>query len=121
MRTLLFGLVLSGLIAAPALACGPAVKGGSSGPPIAAALDNLLPKADLPAADLEKVRGLRAEIATLVASNNLREARDAEENAMAILGYRKAPLRCGAGTFLWAKRGPTTLPPQTSPVASFSR
>jgi hypothetical protein len=105
MRKLLFALVLSGLIAAPALACGPAVKGGSSGPPIAAALDDLLPKAELPAADLEKVRGLRAEIATLVASNNMREARHAEEQAMAILGYREALTRCGPGSFLWSKRG----------------
>ena len=105
MRTLVFGLVLSALIAAPALACGLGVKGGSSGPPIAAALDERLPKAELPAADLEKVRGLRAEIATLIASNDLREARHAEEQAMAILGYRKALTRCGPGSFLWAKRG----------------
>jgi hypothetical protein len=104
MRPLLLALVLSGLIVAPALACGPAVKNGAPIPPIASALDDLLPKAELSAADLEKVRALRAEIATLVASNNMREARHVEEQAMAILGYRKALTRCGPGSFLWARR-----------------
>ena len=98
MRAFLLGLILSGLVAAPALACGSAI------PPIAAALDELLPKAELPTADLEKVRALRAEIATLVAAKKMDQARGAEQEAMAILGYRKALLRCGPGTFLWAKR-----------------
>ena len=73
-------------------------------PAIASALDDLLPKAELPAADLEKVRALRAEIARLVAAKKMTEAREVEKDAMAMLGYRKALLRCGPGTFLWAKR-----------------
>jgi hypothetical protein len=97
MRAFLFGLVLSGLVAAPALACGPGI------PPIAAALDDLLPKAELTAADLDKARALRAEITMLLAAKKMDQARRAEEEAMAILGYRKMLLNCGPGTFLWAK------------------
>ena len=100
MRALLFGLVLiglaTGLASAPVLACGP-------GPKIAAQIDALLPKAQLAAADIDKVRALRAEIAELVAAGNLALARQTEEQAMRMLGYRKALLRCGPGSFTWAK------------------
>jgi hypothetical protein len=105
MRAILFGLALSALMAAPALACGPATKGGAPIPPIASALDEELPNAQLADADLAKLRELRAKIAALVTAKKIDQARDVEEKAMAILGYRKALLRCGPGTFLWMKIG----------------
>ena len=76
MRALLFGLALIGLAiglaSAPAMACGP-------GPNIAAQIDVLLPKAQLAAADIDKVRALRAEIAEFVAAGNLALARVAPQ------------------------------------------
>ena len=105
MRALLFGLALSGLMAAPVLACGTATKGAAAtaAPTVAAELDELLPKAELSEADLAKVKDLRARIETLVKANKLREARVAEEEAMAVLGYRKALMRCGPGSYSWMK------------------
>jgi hypothetical protein len=106
MRAFLFGLVVSGLIAAPALACGPAVKGGAApAPAIVAELDDHLANAKVPEADLAKVRDLRARIATLVAEKKIDQASDAQEEAMRILGYRKAFLRCGPGSYAWMKVG----------------
>jgi hypothetical protein len=102
MRTLVFGLALSALIAAPALACGTA-KSGLSGPPIAGLLDERLAQAQLAQADLAKVRDLRATIATLVAADKIDQARAAEQEAMGILGYRKVASRCGG--FAWYKVG----------------
>jgi hypothetical protein len=103
MRAFLFGLALSTLMAAPALACGPAVKGAAPIPPIAADLDARLAKAQLPDADAAKVRELRTKIETLVAEKRIVEARHAEDEAMGILGYRKALSRCGPGSFTWFK------------------
>src|SRR5262249_15010238 len=103
MRAFLFGLVLSGLIAAPALACGPAVKGAT--PPIVAELDDHLAKAQVPDADLAKVKDLRARIETLMAEKKIAEARGAQEEVMGILGYRKALMRCGPGSYAWRKVG----------------
>ena len=100
MRTLVFGLALSVLITAPALACGTA-KSGYSGPPIAALLDEDLAKAQLAEADRAKVHDLRATIATLVAANKIDQARAAEEEAMRILGYKRVVSRCH--TFSWYK------------------
>jgi hypothetical protein len=100
MRALLFGLALIGLsiglAPAPVLACG-------SGSNIAAQIDVLLPKTQLAAADIEKVRAMRAEIAASVAAGNVALALKTEEQAMRMLGYRKALLRCGRGSFTWAK------------------
>jgi hypothetical protein len=70
-------------------------------PPIAAGIDELLPKAELPEAEIEKVKALQAQIAKLMAVGKEQLAREAEEQAMRILGYRKVYLRCGPGTFLW--------------------
>ena len=106
MRAFFLGLALSGLIAAPALACGTATKGAAgaaAAPTVAVELDELLPKAQLSEEDLAKVKDLRAKIATLVKAKQIREARVAEEEAMAILGYRKALLRCGPGSYSWIK------------------
>jgi hypothetical protein len=42
-------------------------------------------------------------IQQLVAAGKDAAARDAEEKAMSILGYKKIWLRCGPGTFAWMK------------------
>jgi hypothetical protein len=108
MRTLVLVVALSALIAAPALACGPKGHGSPSHgnpniPAVAEALDALLPEVTLAQADLDKVTVLRTQIKQLVASGKETAARKAEEEAMRILGYRKAWLRCGPGTFTWMK------------------
>jgi hypothetical protein len=107
MRALVVGLVLSGLLAAPALACGSAVKGSAHIPPVAVAveLDELLPKAQLSEADLAKIKDLRAQITTLAAARKIVQARAVEEDAMRMLGYRKGLMRCGPGTYVWMKLG----------------
>jgi hypothetical protein len=103
MRSLPAGIALAALVTAPALACGPQAKGAALIPPVAAALDKLLPKADLPEADLEKVKALRVQIKDAMTAGNEKAARAAEEQAMKILGYTKSWLRCGPGTFSWMK------------------
>lgn len=108
MRALALGIALSAQLTAAALACGPP---GSARAPIsqlAAAIDDLLPRASLAATDREKVVTLRKQIGQLAAAGDEAAARKVEEQAMRILGYRKAWLRCGPGTFLWAKLDPRT-------------
>jgi len=102
MRALVLGVVLTALAAAPAMACGPVAKdGGFQGPPLAAAIDNLLPEAKLAPADMEKVRALRAQIKDAVAAGQERAAREAEAQAMRVLGYERAFTRCRS--FSWRK------------------
>lgn len=103
MRALVLGITLFALIATPAAACGPASKDGSHIPPLAAGIDGLLAEAKLPAAEFKKVAALRTEIGKLAAAGNEQAAREAEEQAMNILGYGKVWLRCGSGTFVWMK------------------
>jgi hypothetical protein len=106
MRKLLLGIALSALLAAPALACGAGSdmrSGGPHIPPLAAAIDDLLPQADLSATDLDKVKVLRAKIKEAAAAGKEEAAREAEAQAMAIMGYKKAWLACGPGTFIWMK------------------
>ena len=105
MRSLLLGIVLCGLVAAPALACGPAAKGQSAAPRIVAELDEHLANAKPSDEDLAKIKDLRAKIETLAAAKNLVQARNTQEEAMRILGYRKALLRCGPGSYSWIKVG----------------
>jgi hypothetical protein len=104
MREFLSSLVLMALIATPALAC--ETKGGAHIPPLAVALDALLPQTTLADAELVKVKSLRSQITKLAAVGKQKDARAAEEQAMAMLGYRKAWLKCGPGTFAWMKRQP---------------
>lgn len=104
MRACLSAIVLSVLIATPSLACAP--KGGAHIPPLVVALDDLLPQAMLADADLLKVKDLRLQIIKLAAAGKQKEARVVEEQAMGMLGYRKAWLKCGPGTFAWMKRQP---------------
>ena len=80
-------------------ACGP-----SRIPSLAAALDQLMPTAQLAAADLEVVRALRIAIADLAAAGKYVPARAVEEQAMRMLGYGKLWLRCGDGSFTWTRQ-----------------
>jgi hypothetical protein len=98
MRTLMLAAVSVILTQAPALACTPI-------PPLAIPLDRVLERATLPAAELARVVELRREIAGLADAGKLEQAREIEEQAMRILGYRKAWLKCGEGTFTWIKLG----------------
>ena len=104
MHKLLLGIALSMLIAAPALACSSSPDNrGPQIPPLAAAIDGLLPEAGLSGPDLEKVKALRAEMSAAAAAGKEEAAREVEERAMQILGYKKMWLACGRGTFLWMK------------------
>jgi hypothetical protein len=108
MRVVIIAMLLSATLAAPADAC--AIKGTYPAlPPLAKTLDAVLAKAELAPADLERVKQLRAEIEQLAAAGNEREARKREEEAMRILGYTKAYLRCGPGSFAWRKRSTPTM------------
>jgi hypothetical protein len=80
-------------------ACGP-----TGIPRLAAALDELMPTAQLAAADLEAVRALRIAIADLAAAGKYMPARAVEEQAMSMLGYSKLWSRCGDGSFAWTKQ-----------------
>jgi hypothetical protein len=106
MRRLILGFALYAFAAAPAIACGPTGTDGI--PPPAAAIDRLLPDAELAKADRERVVVLREQIRKLMAAGKERAARDREEQAMQILGYKKAWLRCGPGTFRWMKVSTTS-------------
>jgi hypothetical protein len=53
---------------------------------------------------------LREQIRKLTAAGQERAARQREEQAMQILGYKKAWLRCGPGNFKWMKAEPRTTP-----------
>ena len=96
MRIITIAVTLLGLTGFPVLAC-------DRIPPLAVALDELLPQATLPENDLAKIKYLRAQIKTLAATGKIKEARETEEQAMLILGYKKVWLKCGPGTFLWTK------------------
>jgi hypothetical protein len=106
MRRLVLGFALYAFAVAPAIACGPSGKDGI--PPPAAAIDRLLPEAELAAADRKRVMVLREQIRKMMAAGKERAAREREELAMQILGYKKAWLRCGPGTFMWMKAEPRT-------------
>jgi hypothetical protein len=114
MRRMLIGIVLlSTVAAAPAFACGPGgtTRGGGTPhqPPLAVLIDAELTRAKLDDAEMAKLKAMRAEISTLAANKKATAAREVEEKAMMMLGYRKAWTGCGAGSFLWMK-----LPAKTS-------
>src|SRR5580704_4544704 len=96
MRMLMVAVTLLGLIVSPVPAC-------DLIPPLAQALDALLPRAALSETDLAKVKDLRAQIKTLAATGKVQAARETEEQARLLLGYKKDWLRCGEGTLQWTK------------------
>ncbi len=73
-------------------------------PALAAGIDQLLPTAQLSAADMTKVTELRQMIQVMSTDGKVLAARDIEEVAMNLLGYQKIWLRCGLGTFDWEKQ-----------------
>jgi hypothetical protein len=96
MRRLVVATVSLALTLLPALAC-------DRIPLLARPLDDLLKRTTLPAAELARLAELRREIAGLASAGKLEKAREVEERAMRILGYRKAWLKCGEGTFAWIR------------------
>jgi hypothetical protein len=99
MRTFTTAATLLILMVFPVLACGHV-------PQLAVLLDDLLPQATRPETDFARVKDLRAQIEKLAAAGKKEEAREREEQAMLLLGYQKAPLRCGVGTFMWRELEP---------------
>jgi hypothetical protein len=86
-------------IATPVQGCGTA----ATIPPLASGIDELLPNAHLAEADMTRVTSLRQTIQELSADGKESAARDAEEVAMNLLGYRKVWLSCGVG-FDWVRQ-----------------
>jgi hypothetical protein len=109
MRAFLAGIMLLGFTAASASACGfihpkGAAKHVAPAPVTGTEIDKVLAR-EQPAPDvLAKVQDLRAQIASLVAANKVDEALAAEKDAMGMLGYYKAYLRCGPGIAVWMKQ-----------------
>jgi len=77
-------------------------------PALGAAIDQLLPTAQLSDADMSKITELRQLIQILATDGKVAAARDVEEDAMNRLGYQKVWLRCGLGTFEWEKQAAAT-------------
>lgn len=76
-------------------------------PELAAGIDQLLPTAQLSDTDKAQVSDMRQTIGALAASGKIAAARDVEEVAMKILGYRKVALGCG-DAFDWEQIVATT-------------
>jgi hypothetical protein len=96
MRALMLALALCTSLIATAFAC-------EGIPPLAAALDELLPEASLSASDRAKVVALRERLKQLDAGGDKEGARRVEEQAMKLLGYQKEWLKCGPGSFTWVE------------------
>lgn len=86
----------------------PQCSAAGTTPELAAGIDQLLPTAQLSEADKAQVTDLRQTIGVLAADGKMAAARDVEEVAMKILGYRKVALACGPGTFDWEQIVATT-------------
>jgi hypothetical protein len=96
MRTLVIVTLSLAIALAPARGC-------DRTPSLASRLDDLLARTTLSAVELARLAKLRSEIARLADGGQMKKAREIEEQAMRILGYRKLWLKCGDGTFAWAK------------------
>lgn len=90
----------------PARPVAPQCSAAGNTPELAAGIDELLPKAQLSDADKAQVTDLRQTIQVLAESGKVAAARDTEEVAMKILGYRKVSLSCGG--FDWEQQVATT-------------
>lgn len=109
MRAGLIGLAFCWLVATPALAC-PNI------PAVGLAIDGLLKQTKLKEADRRKVEDLQKQMTSLAAAGNEKDARRAEEDAMHLLGFEKAWLKCGPGTFMWMKiQAAAATPPAPAP------
>jgi hypothetical protein len=106
-RALLTGIALCWLLGGPALAC-PHI------PPLGTAIDGLLKQTKLEEPERKKIEDLRDQIKALTAAGNEQDARKTEEDAMRLLGFEKAWLKCGPGTFMWMKIE-TAAPPAPEP------
>ena len=96
-RALLSGIALCGFLSAAS------AQGCLHIPSLGAGIDEQLPQAKLTDVDRKKVEDLRKQIGALAAAGKDEDARTVEEEAMRLLGYSKALLLCGPGTFTWAK------------------
>ena len=72
------------------------------------AIDGLLKQTKLKETDRRKVEDLQKQMTALAAAGNEKDARKAEEDAMHLLGFEKAWLKCGPGTFMWMKAAAAT-------------
>ena len=72
-------------------------------PQLGTGIDQLLPNASLSDADLAKITSMRQTIQELSADGKEAAARDTEEVAMNLLGYRKVWQSCGIG-FDWVRQ-----------------
>ena len=103
MQRVLTAVLLTTILTAPALACGgKSARPYANAPALAAALEEVLK--DKPEGDAARARDLLREIRQLAAAGQEHEARAREEEAMRLLGYRKAYMRCGPGSFSWMKQ-----------------
>jgi hypothetical protein len=102
---LIAGIMLATGLSAPAAACGASEAGTPTRPPaIGATIDAFLPTAVLADDVHAHVLDLRAQIVTLVASGQLVEARQRENEGMLLLGYRRASSHCGPGArVIWGR------------------
>jgi len=98
------GVAYAGPARAPAAAQQCTAAGNT--PELAAGIDELLPKVQLSDADKAQVTDLRQTIQVLAESGKVAAARDTEEVAMKILGYKKVSLGCGG--FDWEQIVATT-------------
>jgi hypothetical protein len=103
MRAPILAVPLTLFLATSAIACGPTDGRLAKSVTAGAVLDATWDEAELDQASREKAKALRTQIKQLVATGKDKEALDAEEQVMNILGYKKIWLRCGPGTFAWMK------------------
>jgi hypothetical protein len=96
-RASILAVPLSLFLVTSAMAC------GSTHSTAGTVVDATLQEVELDETKGEQVKALRVRIQQLVAAGKDGAARDAEEKAMSILGYKKVWLRCGPGTFAWMK------------------
>jgi len=96
-RASVLAVPLSLFLVTSAMAC------GSTHSTAGNIVDATLQKVELDETKGKQVKALRVRIQQLAAAGKEAAARDAEEKAMSILGYKKVWLRCGPGTFAWMK------------------
>jgi hypothetical protein len=102
MRTAIIAVFLSSLFAAPIFACG---MDNAREMPTVATIDRNLSGANLSSAERTKVGQVRERMAGFIAAGDIGQARDAEAEAMRILGLERVWLRCGKGSFVWGRHG----------------